>query len=60
MVIQCSQDELAPISVGESIYEGIDTKEKKYWLADSKHVEAVIDTLELYESQVMDFLEEFK
>ncbi len=59
-VIQCSKDELAPISVGESIYEGIDTEEKKYWLAESKHIEGLIDTPELYESQVVDFLEKLK
>ena len=56
LVIQCAQDEVAPIEVGKAIFAGINHPDKEYWEADSRHIEAAIDYPEEYEARLMGYL----
>ncbi|NLY20412.1 MAG: alpha/beta hydrolase [Tissierellia bacterium] len=54
LVIQSAYDEIAPIEVGQAIYEYIPLSgySKDYLLLSSKHVEGIIDFPEKYEEAV--------
>ena len=56
LVIQCARDDVAPVEIGEAIYEAVDNPDKNYWQANSEHIEAAIDYLEEYTAQVTAFL----
>lgn len=56
LVIQSSQDDIAPVEVGQAIYAALAADSKAYWEVDSQHIEGMIDFPGEYAQQVFDFL----
>ncbi|MBI9012210.1 MAG: alpha/beta hydrolase [Clostridiales bacterium] len=56
LVIQSEQDDIAPIAMGQNLYDSIQSAEKEIWLVDTKHIEGYIDFPVEYEEKVFEFL----
>ena len=56
LVIQCKQDDIVPLNVGQALYDAASAEYKKLWVVDAKHIEAYIDHPSVYHEKVFNFI----
>ena len=56
LIIQCKEDDIVDLEVGQRLYDAADSQYKKLWIVDAEHIEGYVKHPLEYHDKVFDFI----